>query len=360
MLPTPSLYAARPEIAVDGVDDPALGEHLLSLVVAETDDGLARCEAVFTNWGRRDGGVGYLFSDRRRLDFGTPILLRMGAGDRAGEVFDGRISGLEPHFPQDRPPELVVLAEDGLQKLRMTRRTRSFEDVTDADVIRTVASQHGLRAELEVDGPRHRVVAQLNLSDLAFVRERARAVDAEVWVTGDVLHAQARARRDAGTVTLTYGQDLREASVLADLAHQRTSVAVGGWDVAAKEAIEQEATVRAVTPELDGDVAGVSILERALGPRPERLVGTMPSTTAEAQAMADAVMRRTARRFVTGRIVAEGDGRLRVGGNVELRALGEGFSGTYHVHEVRQVFDGTSGHVTHLGVQRAGLATGGR
>ena len=60
----------------------------------------------------------------------------------------------------------------------MARRTRSFEDVTDADVMQQVASDNGLQAEIDAPGPSHRSLAQLNQSDLAFLRERARAVDA--------------------------------------------------------------------------------------------------------------------------------------------------------------------------------------
>ena len=39
-----------------------------------------------------------------------------------------------------------------------------------------------------VDGPRYDVVQQLNQSDLAFLRERARLVQAELWCDGRTLH----------------------------------------------------------------------------------------------------------------------------------------------------------------------------
>jgi len=66
----------------------------------------------------------------------------------------------------------------------MTRRTRSFADASDADVMRTVAQDHSLTPDIDVSGPTHKVLTQVNQSDLAFLRERARAVDAEVWVEG--------------------------------------------------------------------------------------------------------------------------------------------------------------------------------
>ena len=95
----------------------------------------------------------------------------------------------------------------------MTRRSRTYEESSDADAVRFIASKHGLKPQVDMDGPTHAVLAQVNQSDLAFLRERARAVDAEVWVEGDTLHAQARARRNAGKVSLEYGRTLREGEL---------------------------------------------------------------------------------------------------------------------------------------------------
>ena len=355
MLETPALYSARPTLAIAGTELPELGESLLSAVVAETTEGLYRCEAVFGNWGSADGGIGFVYSDRQVFDFGERLSVDMGGGDKAGTVFTGTITGLEARFPQSSPPEIAVLAEDRFQDLRMTRRTRTFEDVSDADIIREVGSAHGLTARVDVSGPTHRIVAQLNQSDLAFMRDRARAVDAELWVEGDTLHVKARAQRDDGEVTLTMGANLREASVLADVARQRTSITVAGWDVSAKEAIEYEATSSAVQPEVGSHASGISILEDAFGERPETVVHTVPLTAAEAQARAEALLRTTARGFVTVRGLTEGDARMRVGTHVELSGLGPNFGGRYYLTEVQHTFDGAMGYLTRFRGERPGL-----
>ena len=98
--------------------------------------------------------------------------------------------GLEACFPEGQSPEIRVLAEDRFQDLRMTRRTRTFSDVTDSDVITQIANDHGLSPSVSVNGPTYKVLAQVNQSDLAFVRERARAIDAEVWMKGNTLNAK--------------------------------------------------------------------------------------------------------------------------------------------------------------------------
>jgi uncharacterized protein len=354
-LPTPSLYAAQPSVSIDGSDQAALAVRVLSATVEEDAGGMRRCEVRFGNWGDTGQGIGFVHSDRRLLDFGRLIDIDIGAGERRGRVFNGLVTGIEEHYPAGRVPEIVVLAEDRLQELRMTRRTRTFESVTAADVFRRVAGEHGLRSEIDIDAPHHPVLVQLNQSDLAFLRGRARAVDAELWLADDVLHVQARGRRDAGPVSLSYGSDLHEFSVLADLSHQSTAVSVTGWDVAAKRALAQEVTASTITAELDGGASGPDILERAFGARVEHVVQTVPLGSEEARAHAEARFRACARRFVTGAGVAEGDARITVGTHVELRGLSPAFRGTYYVTEVLHRYDGTSGFLTDFRAERAGL-----
>lgn len=355
MLETPALYAALPTVEVDGEESPMLSTSVLSAMTEETRDGLYRCEVVFGNWGPVRGDLGYVYSDRSMLDFGAGFAVRMGEGDKAATVFAGSITGIEEHYPRDRAPELVVLAEDRLQDLRMTRRTRTFEDVSDEDVIGQLASEHGLQSDIDIDGPTYRTLAQLNQSDLAFIRARARAVDAEVWVDGSRLSVQARARRTDGRVRLRYGSNLHEVSILADLAHQRTGVAVSGWDVAAKEPIQFEAGASAIQPEVDGPTTGPGVLEEAFGTRLEQIVHHVPLASAEAQALAEAEFRRRSRNFVTGSGVGEGDGRIRPGSVVELTGLAPPFNGDYHVCEVRHTYDGRQGYLTSFRIERPWL-----
>lgn len=358
MTETPPLYSARPTVRLADADNPDLTDGLISALVEETGEGLARCEATFGNWGTSDGSVGFLYDDRRILDFGKRFGLRAGAGDKAGDLFDGRITALEGDFPADRAPEVTVLAEDRLQDLRMTRRTRSFEGADASEVVQLVAADHGLQTATDVDGPTFAVLAQVNQSDLAFLREVAAAVDAELWLEAETLHLAPRSRRTGGPVTLTYGRELREFAVVADLAAQRTSFTVGGWDVAAKEAIHEEADASAIGAESAGTTTGASILRTAFGERKERIVHAVPFTAAEGTAMAEAAMRRTSRRFARGRAVSEGDARIGVGAAVDIEGVGAMFNGTYRVAKVRHHFDSSRGFLTTSWLERAGIGEG--
>jgi phage protein D len=355
---TSAFYAPRPRISVAGREVPELAAGLLEMSIEETTAGLFSCEASFGNWGSVPGGVGFLYFDRRLLEFGTPLAIVMGESDTVAPVFEGRITALEGRYPRQRPPELQVLAEDRCQDLRMVRRTRTFEDVTDRDVFRDIAGEHGLTPELDIDGPTYKTLAQVNQSNLAFLRERARAIDAEVWVEGTKLFAQARTRRKAAaTVTLTYGHGLREMTATADLANQRTRLAVGGWNVAAKEAIDEEADDAVVSNELGGRTSGGRLLREKFGERAERVVHTVPLTDEEARAVAQARYRAIARRFLMAEGIADGDARLKVATEVTLGGLGPLFDGPWYVTAVRHTFDMRNGYMSRFWCERAGLGT---
>ncbi len=352
--PSSTLRASRPTINLAGQDNAALEQGLTGLLVAETTAGLYRCEATFGNWGPSRGSIGFLYFDRQTLDFGKALKIKLGSD----VLFDGRITALEAHFGQARPPEIVVLAEDRCQDLRMTRRTRNFNDVSEADVFSQIANEHGLSPNIDVSGPTYRVLAQINQSDLAFMRERARSIDAELWMDGSTLNVKSHANRGGNPLELGHGRNLHEFNVLADLAQQRTSVAVNGWDIAGKSGLQFEATDSVISNELNGDTSGISILQSALGARKEALAHTVPLNSAEAQAMAETYFKLAARRFVVGRGVADTDARLRAGAGVRITNVGPLFSGQYYVTEVMHLYDTAMGLRTEFRAERPGLGQG--
>ena len=348
---TTGLKESRPTVVVDNEINGPLGGGLLTLMIVENTNGLYRCEAKFGNWGEKNSTTDFLYFDRRTLDFGKDFEIKLGNDS----IFKGKIMGLEGNFPEGQSPEISVLAEDRFQDLRMTRRTRTFTDVSDADVIKQIATDHGLTPEVDVPGPTYKVLAQVNQSDLAFIRDRARSIDAEVWMSDKTLHAKAHTGRNGDKLQMTYGNQLREFNVLADLAMQRTSVAVNGWNISNKAAMQFEATDSAISSELNGDTSGVSILQSALGERKEALAHTVPLNDQEAQHEAEAFFRMSARRFVVGHGIAETNKSLRAGSQLDLQGLGPLFNGKYYVAEVKHIFDSTKGLRSEFRSERVGI-----
>jgi Bacteriophage probable baseplate hub protein len=330
--------SARPSIEVDGKANATLTSAMLGLLIVDSAEGLARCELTVGNWGGAES-AGFQYFKRDVLDFGKSLKVKL--GDAA--LFEGRISAISGIYPEGGPPQVMVCAEDRLQDLRMTRRTRSFDDASLADVVQRVASDHGLTPQADLSGETYKLLAQVNQSDLAFLRDLARREDAEVWVEGTKLRAAQRARRDGGSLDLAWAGMLREFNVSADLAHQRTKLVAGGWNVADKQAAKHEADEAAVRSELNGGTSGAATLRQAFGERADTLAHGVPASDAQARALAEASFRHHARRFVVGRGVAETQAELRVGAKLKIKGVGPIFEGDYFVTDIAIRFDPKSG-----------------
>ena len=57
----------------------------------ETAEGLYHAEATFANFDQKTGGIGFLYFDRKLLDFGKTITVQMGAGVAPSTIFTGRL-----------------------------------------------------------------------------------------------------------------------------------------------------------------------------------------------------------------------------------------------------------------------------
>jgi len=345
------LNNARPTILIDGQEDSSLVGGLTNLLIVERTDGLYRCEAKFGNWGPKDDSTDFLYFDRKILEFGKEFQIKL-AED---VLFKGKIGALEADFPEGKTPEITVLAEDALQNLRMKRRTRVFSDMSDADIFQKIANEYGLTPSVSASGATHKQLAQVNQSDLAFMRERARTVDAEIWIKDKELNVKTRSNRGQDKISLKYQGNLREFKVIADLANQRTSVTASGWDTSAKTEIKKEATDSILSSELGSDASGVQILKEKFGDRKETLAHGVPLNSQEAQSIAESHLKRLARQFVVGRGVTEPNAKLRVGAFVELDGLGKLFNGKYYVSEIAHIFDNAKGLRTEFRAERVGI-----
>lgn len=352
MSATDFVVTSRPTLKIDGTESADLTQGLLTMRVHEDVDGLYSAELQFGNSGLRENSIDYLYFDLKALDFGKQVEITIGDAT----LFKGKITALEAGYPESSQPVFTALAEDRLQDLRMTRRTRTFENQSDADIFRQIASDHGLTPSIDASGPTHKALAQVAQSDLAFLRSRAHALGLEVWVDDSTLHVAPRASRSGGSpVMLVYRNQLREFTAIADLSSQRTSVTVSGWDVSAKREISETADDGDLGGEASSGDSGASLLSSKLAQRKESILASAPVTSAEAHERAKDVFLRIARRFVTGRGLVQTDGKLRAGATVKIQGVGPLFEGEYYVTEVSHVFDAALGLRTELTVERPWL-----
>ncbi len=349
----------RPTFEIDGRESSSLNINLLELDASEDEDGMTRCELRLLNWGRRRQGSmpDFLYFDGEELELGKELRVKAGATDAEGTLFAGVITSIEGIYPELRPPEMVVRAEDRLQWMRMRQRTRAHEESTDAQIASSVAGDYSLASDTQAEGPSHTQLWQINQSDLGFLRERARAVDARLGLSGSQLIFRPRREpQSEEPIPLSRAASLLQFEVNADLAHQRTEVRVHGYSVADKDAIHESANQSEILGESEGTGStGPEWLDRLGIEAPEDLHMEAPAKTEEARMLARAQMLRRARRFVCGRGITDGTPGMHVGSQVEFKDLGPWFSGRYHICTVRHTYDQDRGLRTYFTAERTEL-----
>ena len=357
----PAHAAVGPVFSLDGELARDLGRDCVRLEVCEGVEGLRTMQAWFQAVGREAPGPPQplLHLGRDAVDLGRAVRVSLGHDEAQRHVFEGVVSAVELVFRDGEPPPeplLVVFAEDPLMRLRMTRRMRTYTKVTDAAIAGQVADLHGLEADTAADGPSYDVVQQLNQSDLAFLRERARLVQAELWCTGRTLHFRSRSRREATSLTLVHGPDLLSVRLCADLASQRSAVVVTGYDAGRERPIDRRVGPEVVDAEITAGRSGPRLVGQALGTSSTFRVREVALTGDEAAAWARAEMLRRGRRFVTATGMTRGSPDMVVGSRLRLELVGAQFEGPgYYVTHVKHTYDQVNGVRTHFQAERPTL-----
>ncbi len=355
------LESSLPVFQVDGAVAGDLSRDLRYLDIEETTAGLKTLAACFIGHGPKSGQEqeGQLYLDGELLDFGKPLKVSIGPEGGDFTVFDGLISGIEASFQEGMEPEVRVFAEDRLMKLRMTRRFKTYEKATDDDVVSAIAGEHGMTPESDAGDPQYDVIQQWNMSDLAFLRERASLINAEIWAEGTKLCFKPRTKRAGNNITLVRGNHTLALEVRADLAHQRGTVKVSGYDAQARGKIDEDAGASVVAEETSGGRTGPSVLTNAFGDCVSYRVREVPLADGEARGYARAEMLRRARAFVTAVGVTRGTPDMVVGSKITLDNAGAPFDGDgYYATRVRHTYDIRQGHRTHFEAERATLREG--
>jgi phage protein D len=353
-----AVYRARPTLRLAGQEDLRVSELLIGMRIEESEGGMSTAELRFSNWASTtDAGAEYAFEDGSRLALGTAIEVYAGDETQARELFRGVVSGFEAEFAQGSPPELVVLAEDPLGRARMARRSKVYSDMSPADVVNAVANELGLRPSVQGLAEPIATWAQLNESDLAFLRRLLGRFDADLQIVGEELQVAPRGEVRRGELSLELHGQLARARVVADLAQQVTSITAAGWDPVAGSPVSAE--VGSLSHGGPGaGTSGGDWLARALERRSEHLGHLALATDAEARAVAEAAFDQRARRFVRLDGVAEGNAQLRVGSHVAVSGLSARWDNSYYVVEARHRYDVRAGYRTEFVAECAYLGEG--
>lgn len=345
-------YSAKPRVEVGGRELPAEVDLRLERVVIDSHLFLPDMFAL----SFRDPGRNVI--ETGGFEIGAQVTLAAAArGQEATDVLIvGEVTAVEADF-NEAGSHVAVRGYDYSHRLHRGRTTETYRNVTDSDIVRTIARRVGLEiGRIDDTTTVHRHISQANVSDWAFLTARARAVGRELAVVEGKLQFTEPVSADSGPdqgdvvstdpLQLVIDANLDSFRCRVTSAEQVGGVQVRSWDPQRKQVMVANApsrTVSASLPYSPNDLAD------RFG-SPQFVVADVPfDDQAEVDGAARVIAERIAGSFADAEGVAAGNPQLRAGAAVSVALAGHPFEGSYSITSARHMF-GAGGYKTHFTV----------
>ncbi|AFZ24180.1 hypothetical protein Cylst_1932 [Cylindrospermum stagnale PCC 7417] len=255
--------------------------------------------------------------------------------EETGYVLEGEITAIETEFTEKSQAPIIIRGYDISHRLHRGRNNRSFQNITDSDIIKQVIGEVGIATgTITSTTIVHDYVFQENQTNMEFLRERAARVGFELYVQDGKLNF--REPKTDQELTLEWLKDIHSFRVRVTSSEQVSSVEVRGWDYAQKRPIVSTATKEKVITKTDNGIGSENSTK--FSTKPKMIVVDQPVFSAkEAEKIAQSLCDELGGEFVNADAKGEGNPKIRPGRVVKLTGMGT-YSGDYYVTETRHFF----------------------
>ena len=254
----------------------------------------------------------------RQLRPGTRVEVSLGYGGDVTPVVVGEVRSVAVDYADDAAPSLRVEGYDALHALTRSSARSTYGSggpasaMSDDEVVRSMGRRAGLSVRAESTGERTRARVQAGVTDYRFLQLLAAANGFEVGVddSGAVTFGRG-GDETTPALRLTWGRNLTSFSARRSQVGAVGAVEVRGWDPQAKTVVVGRSSGAGT-----GEVLVLDDVDVA--------------SSAEATALADALMEERTRAGLTAEGVLPGRADLTVGRRLQVAGVGD-FAGSYVV-----------------------------
>src|SRR3954469_24755451 len=309
-MPEPALQKERDaptfKVLVGGSelpDETAL--DILEVRLSDYVEGAGSFTVTFNNWNSQTQEFKYVDGDL--LAEGSEVEVKVGFVDDQKSMMKGEVTALEPEFAAGAAPTLKIHGYDLLHRFRRGRNTRSFVKMKDSQIAEKIATELGLRSQLDDTQITHEYVLQNNLTDIDFLLVRARRIGYEVTVKDKTLNFRKQSNDKDKLVSLDFGLTLTSFYPRLNTLSQVSDVVVQGWNPKTKEAISGKAQPGDENSKMGGSKLGASVSKEAFFKATAFVVNRPVFTEGEATQIARGKFNEMAVDFITGEGTAIGN-----------------------------------------------------
>ncbi|MEO8274530.1 MAG: VgrG-related protein, partial [Chloroflexota bacterium] len=282
------------------------------------------------------------------------IKATMPGGDAPKELITGEVTSIEAEYDL-LGARAVVRGYDYLHRLSAGRKTKTWTNVTYADVVQEIVSAAHLDAEMDSSGGTLDHVIQGNVSDLDFLYQVSQRVGFDLTIEDKTLHFKKPTKASSAPAApgnadidkptqLRWGKRLLEFRARMSAVAQVTDVKVRGWNVKTREAVIGEAKAETESTKLKMSPAD---LASAVGGETLVVVDRPVDEQGAAGDMAKAIADQVASAAYEATAVAVGAPELKAGVAVPVSNVDPALAGNWVISTARHEF-GSGAYRTHL------------
>jgi phage protein D len=262
-------------------------------------------------------------------------------------LFDGEVTALDLDLAAHGTPTLAVRCLDRSHRLHRGRHSRTFVQMTDADIVKKIGQETQFTVHAEGTSQVHDWVLQNNQTNWEFLTERAERNGFRLYVQNerDLYFKKVQEER-SGPVALDWGGNLRAFRPHVTAGPQVDEVIVRGWDPKTKQPILGRCQRPSDTPAIGESKPGGEVAQRAFGASKMVVTDRPIHSQGEADDLARSLCDQIGGSFVEAEGLCYGKPNLRAGSVVEIKNIGTRFSGKYHLTSVTHTYTPAEGYAT--------------
>jgi len=334
---------------------------ILSVTYTDSLTNVDSFDMTVNNWNEavdKFDQTAFKYSDKNTFNPWKDVELQMGY-HRNGKsdlrtMLIGEITTLTPNFPQSGAPTLSVRGLNLFHRFRTKQETKPFFNKKDSDIAKEIVQS--IATEIRKKSPQLKLtldetdyntnikqeekipyLLMNNQFPIRFLMERARDLGYELTMTEAapgtnrevVFHYRPTSSVKRKTYILEWGKSLISFQPTLQVANQVAELTVRGWNPQTKKPIK----VTVKRSQIKGIVtpSELGVTEPDLSKKLEIVIDRPIQNEAEAKLLATNRLRQIGEVLVEAKGKTIGVPDLRAGSKVEIKGLGDRFSGTYLV-----------------------------
>ena len=296
--------------------------------------------------------MGRKWTDNNDFSIGNEIKIMLGYKDDVEDVINGELTGILPSFKKNSDAIVKIKGNNQLQRLTRGKKTRAFAEMKDIDIIKQIATDSGLKDDIEDIGIEHKFTVQRNQTDYDYLMDMAKMYNCKVWAREGTLFFKPMEDNSDEEVIIEWGKTLLEFHPRLDCKDLITEVETRGWDPEKGVAIVGGSLVDEIKLKVGGDQFGGALVKENFGDYKMIYIDDNIIDQNGADRAALDIISVNSMSYINGTGKCQGNYKIKPGMMIELKELSGRFSGKYYVNTVQHRFAANQGFSTSFKVIR--------